>query len=104
MRGYVRMPEQQGSPYRNTVDLRQSQTGSGGSPLEWGASAVRLQAQVNGVPSTWGAWRAGPGRVGTRNELFGRQVALCRLPLPGRGHQPRRVVVFPLPTQPPYGR
>ncbi|CAA9261189.1 MAG: Mobile element protein, partial [uncultured Craurococcus sp.] len=37
-------------------------------------------------------------------ELAIRCVALCGLPLPGRGHQPRRLAVLPLPTQPAHGR
>src|SRR5215210_5060528 len=60
---------------------------------------------VGGAPSTWGgAWRAEPWPVGARNEPASRQVALCRPPLPGRGHQPRRLAVLPLPTQPAHGR
>src|SRR3954451_19466231 len=43
------------------------------------------------------AWRTDSSPVSVRNELARRQVALCRPPLPGRDHQPRRLAVFPVP-------
>src|SRR5215207_7682885 len=49
------------------------------------------------------AWPAGPWAVDTRNELFDRQVALCRLPLPGRGNRPRLVALLSLSAQPAHG-
>ena len=51
------------------------------------------------APSTWGgAWRGRPGRVGGRHDIRG-QVPLRRLPFSGRGHQPRRVALLPLPAR-----
>src|SRR5215212_1870871 len=56
------------------------------------------------APSTWGgAWRGGPGRVGGWHDTHS-QVTLRRLPLSGRGHQPRRVALLPLPPEPAHGR
>src|SRR5215210_7834738 len=55
------------------------------------------------APSTWGgAWRGGLGRVGGRHDIR-HQVTLRRLPLSGRGHQPRRLALLPLSTDPAHG-
>ena len=51
-----------------------------------------------------GAWRAESGPAESRNELASRHVALCRVSVPGRGHQPGGLVVLPFPTQPAHGR
>ena len=54
-------------------------------------------------PSTWGgAWRGGPGRVGGRHDIR-HQVTLRRLPLSGRGHQPRRLALLPVSAEPAHG-
>src|SRR3954467_15139102 len=46
------------------------------------------------------AWRAGPGRVGSRNELASRQVSLFWPSLPSRGDQPGGLAVLSLSAQP----
>src|SRR3954465_4068268 len=56
------------------------------------------------APSTWGgAWRGRLGRVGGGHDIH-RQVPLRRLSLSGRGHQPRRLALLPLPAEPAHGR
>src|SRR5215208_3805655 len=53
-----------------------------------------------GTVNLGGAWRAGPGQVGGRNELTSHQVALCRVSVSTGGDQPGGLAVFPLPAQP----
>src|SRR4051794_15311798 len=50
------------------------------------------------------AWRAGPGWVGSWDELASRQVALRRAPLPAGGDQPSGLALLSLPAQPTHGR
>src|SRR3954451_19235573 len=71
------------------------------------ADARDHSVEPNGMspaaPSTWGgAWRGRPGRVGGGHDMY-RQVPLRRLPLSGRGYQPRRVAVLPLSAEPARG-
>src|SRR5215211_5320895 len=48
------------------------------------------------APSTWGvAWRGRLGRVGGRHDIY-HQGTLRRLPLSGRGHQPRGLALLSL--------
>jgi len=49
------------------------------------ANSNLLQRAFDGTVNLGGAWRTGPGRVGNRNELASRQVALYRLPVPAGG-------------------
>src|SRR5215218_8203265 len=52
------------------------------------------------APSTWGgAWRRRSGGVGGRHDTRS-QVTLRRLPLSGRGHQPRGLALLSLSPEP----
>src|SRR3954470_24459566 len=63
-----------------------------------------IRAATGSAPSTWGgAWRRGSGRVGGLHDIRG-QVPLRRLPLSGRGHQPRRLALLPLSAELAHGR
>src|SRR5579884_1632396 len=77
------------------------------SPLSRGnifGNTPRLDLIEDGTVKLSEAWQAGSGPVSSRNELASRQVALCRLPLPGRGDQPSRLALLLLPAQPAHGR
>src|SRR3954467_8986371 len=61
------------------------------------------QLAVLTAPSTWGgAGRGRPGRVGGRHDTRS-QAPLRRLPLSGRGHQPRRLALLPVSAEPAHG-
>src|SRR3982751_3922781 len=68
-----------------------------------GPDQAAIPNRLATAPSTWGgAWRGRSGRVGGRHDIRS-QVPLRRLPLSGRGHQPRRVALLPLSAEPAHG-
>ncbi len=68
------------------------------------ARAGNVSRRLTRAPSTWG-WPACEmelSRVAGRDDNV-RRSQLLRLPFPGRGHQPRRLALLPLPAQPADG-
>src|SRR5215203_3962988 len=67
-----------------------------------GIGAVTAAA-LTAAPSTWGgAWRRRSGQVGGRHDTHS-QVTLRRVPLSGRGHQPRGLALLSLSPEPSHG-
>src|SRR4051794_29991570 len=67
-----------------------------------GRSQGELVETTKRAPSTWGgAWRGWLRWVGGRHDTHS-QVTLRRLPLSRRGHQPRRLALLPLSTEPAH--